>query len=478
MKKQLLLLLTFMSAFAMNAQVTLVKEINDSGTSSSFPANLFVFNNKIYFAADDSSGSNTPTGLDLGKELWITDGTETGTTIVKDLRPGSDSSSPGSFFEFNNTMYFSALDGVSTGTVLFSSDGTVAGTNATGGTFVFNPLEMGGIVYYILSTDNNALYTFDGTTQVKVANSGTEHVNFLGANFASLNGKIIGYGFTATDDPTIGKELYEYDPATDIYTLIKDIAAGIGDSGISNFTVLGNELYFEALDRLWKTDGTESGTIAITPADIFKGTRELFAFDGKILFEGDVADDTNGDSGGDNLIAYDPATNTVTNISSFTGNSENHDPSDYAVLGDYLYYRGEEATTTTGHLFRTNGVTTELITNTIKDIDDLAVFDGKLYFEGDDGVSGNELYSFDPATLSVGNNQAEIVRVFPNPTSDHIMVSKQLLKAPFAIHDITGKTVKEGIITNERIDFNLSSGLYLFKVKMELSTITRKIIVK
>jgi len=57
-------------------------------------------------------------------------------------------------------------------------------------------------------------------------------------------------------------------------------------------------------------------------------------------------------------------------------------------------------------------------------------------------------------------------------------VSKQLLKAPFAIHDITGKTVKEGIITNERIDFNLSSGLYLFKVKMELSTITRKIIVK
>ena len=82
MKKQLLLLLTFMSAFAMNAQVTLVKEINDSGTSSSLPANLFVFNNKIYFAADDSSGSNTPTGLDLGKELWITDGTETGTISI------------------------------------------------------------------------------------------------------------------------------------------------------------------------------------------------------------------------------------------------------------------------------------------------------------------------------------------------------------------------------------------------------------
>jgi hypothetical protein len=58
------------------------------------------------------------------------------------------------------------------------------------------------------------------------------------------------------------------------------------------------------------------------------------------------------------------------------------------------------------------------------------------------------------------------------------MVSKQLLKAPYTIHDITGKTVKEGIITTERIDFDLSSGLYLFKVKTDLSTITKKIIIK
>ncbi|MDB4273807.1 T9SS type A sorting domain-containing protein [Algibacter sp.] len=473
MKKQLLLLLAFTSAFAMNAQVTLVKEINDSGTSSSFPANLFVFNNNIYFAADDSNGSNSPGAADLGKELWVTDGTETGTTFVKDLRAGSDSSSPSFFFEINSTMFFSANTG--SGNVLFSSDGTEAGTTATGGTFVFNPLEMGGIVYYILSTDSNSLHEFNGTTQVKVANSGTEDVQFSGGQFTSLNNKIIGYGKTTTDDPTIGIELYEYDPATDAYTLIKDITGDDGNAGISNFVTIGSEVYFEAQGKVWKTDGTTAGTSAVDKASAINSTNNYFVWNGNLYFEGD-------DGSNDQLWKYDPAADSVLNVSNITGSTatggNNHDPSDYAVLGDYLYYRGETFDNSSGYVFRTNGTTSELLDDTIKDIDEITVLNGKLYFEGDDGVSGNELYSFDPATLSVGNNQAEIVRVFPNPTSDYIMVSKQLLKAPYAIHDITGKTVKEGIITNERIDFNLSSGLYLFKVKTELSTITKKIIVK
>ena len=120
----------------------------------------------------------------------------------------------------------------------------------------------------------------------------------------------------------------------------------------------------------------------------------------------------------------------------------------------------------------------KFLENTIKDIDDLAVFDGKLYFEGDDGTTGNELYTLDPATLSVEGNNIEIVKVYPNPASDYIIVSKALLNASYTIHDITGKSVKQGIITSEKIDLNLNTGLYLFKVKTDLSTITKKIIVK
>ncbi len=469
MKQQLLTFLSFILMATAYAQVTLVKEINDSGTSSSSPNNLFIYNGSIYFGADDSSGSNSPGNADLGRELWTSDGTESGTTFVEDLRTGSSSSSPGNFFELSGTMYFSANSGA--GNVLFSSDGTESGTSATGGAFIFNPIVVGGLVYYINTVDSNALYTFNGTTQAKVANAGVEDVQFAGGQFIYFNTKILGYGFTATDDPTIGRELYEYDPATDTYTLIKDITGDDANSGISNFVIIGSEVYFEALGGLWKTDGTEMGTIAVSAASTATGVNNLFAWDGDLYFEGDTGS-------GDQLWKYDPVGDSLTNLSNLTGTNTNHDPSDYAAYDGYLYYRGEDANDTDGHLYRTNGTTIEQLDSSIKDIDDIVVLGGILYFEGDDGTSGNELYGFNPASLSTEGFSANIVNVFPNPATDHLMVSKELLNSNYTIHDITGKLITKGTINTERIDINLNSGMYLFKVQTDLSSITKKIIIK
>ena len=41
---------------------------------------LTVFNNELFFAATDGNGT----------ELWKTDGTESGTVMVKDIYPGGD----------------------------------------------------------------------------------------------------------------------------------------------------------------------------------------------------------------------------------------------------------------------------------------------------------------------------------------------------------------------------------------------------
>ena len=62
-----------------------------------------------------------------GNELWKTDGTEEGTTMVKDIRDGSDSSNPYGFTEFNGELYFVADDGVH-GFELWKTDGTGIGT--------------------------------------------------------------------------------------------------------------------------------------------------------------------------------------------------------------------------------------------------------------------------------------------------------------------------------------------------------------
>ena len=63
----------------------------------------------------------------LGRELWVTDGTEEGTKLVKDIAPGAASSSPGSITAIGGRVCFAANDGAS-GAELWQSDGTAEGT--------------------------------------------------------------------------------------------------------------------------------------------------------------------------------------------------------------------------------------------------------------------------------------------------------------------------------------------------------------
>lgn len=483
MKKQLLLFTSILGAITLNAQVTLVKEINDNGASSSNPSSLTVFDGKIFFAADDSNGSNTPGGADLGKELWITDGTEAGTTFVKDIRPGSDGSSPLNLFTFNNQFYFTAYDGNTS--ELWTSDGTETGTTKVDimpSIFGESPqrfVELNGMAYFTVGSQpgtgaetTNKLVEWDGTNDaVQVADSGTGYESIT-ADMIAFNNLLFIYMNYSTDDATYGRELYTYNPGTDTFTLVKDIDAGDGNSSISNFTIIGSELFFKADNALWKTDGTTAGTVAITNAASLGGINNLYAWNGKLFFEGD--DGTNGDQ----LYVLDPISNSVTNLSNISGTNNDHDPSDYAEYNGYLYYRGEDANDNKGHLFRTNGTTIEQLDNSIIDIDEVTVLNDILYFEGDNDTTGNELYSFDPSTLSISNTNADIINVFPNPATEYIMVPKSLIKADYVIHDITGKKVSEGIITSEKIDISLNSGMYLFNVKTDVSSITKKILVK
>ena len=53
MKQKLLLAISLIAFLTTSAQITLLKEINDSAALNSNPSNFFVFNNKIYFSADD-----------------------------------------------------------------------------------------------------------------------------------------------------------------------------------------------------------------------------------------------------------------------------------------------------------------------------------------------------------------------------------------------------------------------------------------
>jgi len=100
----------------------ILKDINVSSNNSGSNPNYFTeYNGKVYFAASN--------GLTNGTELWVTDGTEQGTKMLKDILPGTNSSNPERFVVVKNKLYFFATN-ASFNKEIWETDGTEAGTKS------------------------------------------------------------------------------------------------------------------------------------------------------------------------------------------------------------------------------------------------------------------------------------------------------------------------------------------------------------
>lgn len=87
---------------------SLVIDLNFGATSSN-PTDLKVFNDLVYFSADDGT---------FGRELWKTNGTAFGTSLVQDVNPGFASSNPQSLLSNGQFLFFTA-DAPTTGRELW-----------------------------------------------------------------------------------------------------------------------------------------------------------------------------------------------------------------------------------------------------------------------------------------------------------------------------------------------------------------------
>jgi ELWxxDGT repeat protein len=91
-----------------------------NSTANSFPTVFNIINNKMIFLAENQPSNS---------ELWVSDGTASGTTLLSDINSNPNlSSNPQNFYAIGNKMYFSADDGVH-GNELWVTDGTTLGTN-------------------------------------------------------------------------------------------------------------------------------------------------------------------------------------------------------------------------------------------------------------------------------------------------------------------------------------------------------------
>lgn len=85
-----------------------------------------------------------------------------------------------------------------------------------------------------------------------------------------------------------------------------------------------------------------------------------------------------------------------------------------------------------------------------------------------------------PYVLSNENFEVSKVVVYPNPTTDYIVIAGIEAEAKAEIYSITGQKIKEVLFTNEiTVSLNdVTAGVYFVKISNENSSVTRKIVVK
>jgi ELWxxDGT repeat protein len=271
MQKVLFFIVALFCSFEAHSQVIeLVKVINPKGDAN--PDSFQVYNNKLYFAADDGVH---------GRELWVTDGTEPGTRLVKDIKT-IGSSFPHYLTVFNGKMYFQAMDDTN-GVELWETDGTEEGTklffdlNPNGDSYPGYFFVLDSIMVFRANSDwinGSELWKTDGTLQGTsiIIQSDTVIPNYSFIyGFVRFKDKLLftgnfgnaGSGLWSTDGTTGGTELVR-DSAN------KPVGVQIGNTVDLKFRLLAtsDRFYFcssNGVDGLepWVSDGTSKGTFMI-----------------------------------------------------------------------------------------------------------------------------------------------------------------------------------------------------------------------
>ncbi|HEX5151677.1 MAG TPA: ELWxxDGT repeat protein [Parafilimonas sp.] len=250
---------------------TLFKNINPMFVDTHYATDSLyaTINGNLLFVADDGAS---------GKELWKTDGTPQGTVLLKDIFTGPGSSLdgyPNGFFTtVNNEVYFLANDNVH-GTELWKTDGTVAGTIIVKD---ITPGSASSTITDLIKVDNNLVFLFYDYDKAKHVlwqsdgtNVGTHAVNdpsldnveihhnvFEGAStLATLNNQIYFTGYT----PQYGYELWVGSIDILLPVQLLDFTGKlINKDGQLNWSVI-NEQNFGYFNVQRSTDGIHFTTI-------------------------------------------------------------------------------------------------------------------------------------------------------------------------------------------------------------------------
>ena len=410
---------TYCTTFSIGLFVDIDTRLQTNGNGyGSSTSRMFEYNETLYFDADDGT---------QGRELWQSDGTVTGTSLVADINPGSGNSNPQDFTMLGDIMYFIAYD----------------------------------------ATTGNEIWTYDTNSPASTSNPAQLADLYPGVNSPSI------YDFTeyqgslyfAADDSVYGRELWKANPTTGL-TMVKNIRPGSPGSDISYLKVIGDIMYFRANDgtngnEMWRSDGTTMGTYMV--ANINPGTGDSYPGcftdfgDDKILFTANDA------THGNELWMYNSSTPaSATNphlVIDLISGSDSSNPCGYgddglstkdgvAVIFPYTTNYGREIWITDGtsqgtylHTDIRPGADSGAYDSVCGDPEDFTIGD-KLYFTGYTTTRGSELYAYD----FTDNTTTALPEA--NPGTDSGVYSDCFMGIPLAVEEFGGQIYFRGHNSN------------------------------
>ncbi len=228
-----------------------------------------------------------------------------------------------------------------------------------------------------------------------------------GTQSSSIHPAVVlnGWGFFAADDGSYGLELWKSDGTEEGTVRVKDIRPGLSSGLLPEGMVkMGGALYFPGTDsaagsELWKSDGTTDGTVLlknIRPWSASATVQSLTPMEGVVFF---TADD--GTSGRE-LWKSDGTEAGTVRVKDIRQGPLGSAPQWLVALNGVLYFVADDGVSG-AEIWKSDG--TEAGTVRVTDLlpgaasvspTSLTVSGGRVYFLGDDVIHGRELWVLTP----------------------------------------------------------------------------------
>lgn len=383
------------------------------GVNSSDPRDMTWVGNKVFFTAGVDGSA------DQNRELWVTDGTEAGTEMVRDIYVGDNASNPGWLTGLGSKLYFVASDGVH-GNELWVSDGTSSGTKMLGdiqvGSDGSEPKSLfayGNKLYFSaekngdrelwrydpLHEDLELFYDINDPFRNRLDDGVFDQESGYPQDFAVIGDEL----WFVADDGIHGRELWKTDGTKEGTAMVVDLTTKSSNSAISDLVEMGGYAFFVASsdDRgreVFRSDGTPEGTVMLKDIALRSSANpeDLTVCNGLLFFSADAAHLMTGRE----LYVSDGTMKGTTMLKDINLNGTGL-VSRITAVGDSIFFVASNGVTGV-ELWRSDGTTEGTVL--VKDIEpgsdsslpqDLIDANGILYFKADDGTHGFELWKSD-----------------------------------------------------------------------------------